>query len=218
MKAILMSIQPQWCELIANGKKTIEVRKTRPKLETPFKCYIYCSGGRLLYENFPHGNMSREIKLANYRYARQSHALNGKVIGEFVCVRINKYQGRLSTYAETPYRNKYISPDKLAKTCLSIGEINDYLNGKNAYLWHISDLKIYEKPRELSKFYKPLRFDGDYVICGTEREMKDIEEWDCQTLFDIPQNTPCDLAHCSKLKDFYRITKAPQSWCYAESC
>ena len=42
-KAVLISIQPKWCELISNGKKTIEVRKTRPMLETPFKCYIYCT-------------------------------------------------------------------------------------------------------------------------------------------------------------------------------
>ncbi len=42
-KAILISIKPQYCELIANGKKTIEVRKTKPKLEPPFKCYIYCT-------------------------------------------------------------------------------------------------------------------------------------------------------------------------------
>lgn len=42
-KAVLISIRPGWCEKIANGEKTIEVRKTRPKLETPFKCYIYCT-------------------------------------------------------------------------------------------------------------------------------------------------------------------------------
>ncbi|MGN0539812.1 MAG: ASCH domain-containing protein [Candidatus Fimenecus sp.] len=42
-KAVLMSIQPRWCELIANGKKTLEVRKTKPKLSTPFKVYIYCT-------------------------------------------------------------------------------------------------------------------------------------------------------------------------------
>ena len=47
MKSILISIQPKWCELIASGKKTIEVRKTRPKLETPFKCYIYETKGKL---------------------------------------------------------------------------------------------------------------------------------------------------------------------------
>lgn len=43
MKSVLISIKPQYCELIASGKKTVEVRKRRPKLQTPFKCYIYCT-------------------------------------------------------------------------------------------------------------------------------------------------------------------------------
>lgn len=42
-KAVMLSIRPRWVQKIANGKKTIEVRKTKPKLETPFKCYIYCT-------------------------------------------------------------------------------------------------------------------------------------------------------------------------------
>ena len=41
-KAVLISIKPKWCELIADGEKTIKVRKTKPKLKPPFKCYIYC--------------------------------------------------------------------------------------------------------------------------------------------------------------------------------
>lgn len=36
MKAVLISIKPTWCAKIASGEKTIEVRKTKPKLETPF--------------------------------------------------------------------------------------------------------------------------------------------------------------------------------------
>ena len=44
-KAVMLSIRPKWCEKIASGEKTIEVRKTRPKLETPFKCYIYETQG-----------------------------------------------------------------------------------------------------------------------------------------------------------------------------
>ena len=40
-KAVLISIRPEWCDKIASGRKTIEVRKTKPKLDTPFKCYIY---------------------------------------------------------------------------------------------------------------------------------------------------------------------------------
>ncbi len=43
MKAVLISIRPKWCEKIISGEKTIEVRKTRPKMDTPFKCYIYCT-------------------------------------------------------------------------------------------------------------------------------------------------------------------------------
>lgn len=43
MKSVMLSIKPKYCELIASGRKTIEVRKTKPKVETPFKCYIYQS-------------------------------------------------------------------------------------------------------------------------------------------------------------------------------
>lgn len=42
-KAVLISIHPEWCSQIENGLKTIEIRKTRPKISTPFKCYIYCT-------------------------------------------------------------------------------------------------------------------------------------------------------------------------------
>ena len=49
-KAVMLSIRPKWCEKIISGEKTVEVRKTRPKLETPFKCYIYCTVGRAGYD------------------------------------------------------------------------------------------------------------------------------------------------------------------------
>ena len=50
MKAVLISLRPKWCEKIASGEKKIEVRKTRPKLQTPFKCYIYCTAERAGYD------------------------------------------------------------------------------------------------------------------------------------------------------------------------
>ena len=43
MKNVLISIRPQWCEKITSGEKTIEVRKTAPKCEVPFKAYVYCT-------------------------------------------------------------------------------------------------------------------------------------------------------------------------------
>lgn len=147
-KAIMLSIQPKWCELIASGEKTIEVRKTRPKIETPFKCYIYQTKAKAYFDK------RLGYSCENLSFVNGKPLYHQKIIGEFVCDRIDKYYGRLTTYTETPYKNKYISPEELALTCLSIGEINDYLNGRNAYLWHISDLKIYDNPKELGEFCK----------------------------------------------------------------
>lgn len=75
MKSVLISIKPKDCELIANGSKTIEVRKTRPKIEIPFKCYIYCT----------HSGVTVKERDRNI-YTDFS----GKVIGEFVCDGITK--------------------------------------------------------------------------------------------------------------------------------
>ena len=41
MKAILISIKPEWCDKIFSGEKTVEVRKVAPKLKPPFKVYVY---------------------------------------------------------------------------------------------------------------------------------------------------------------------------------
>lgn len=72
MKSVLIAIQPKWCELIASGKKTIEVRKTAPKLQTPFKCYIYCTLSG-----------SNEIaKDLNKWYQKKWYNKKGKVIPE----------------------------------------------------------------------------------------------------------------------------------------
>ena len=85
MKSVLISIQPKWCELITSGKKTVEVRKTKPKLETPFKVYIYCTnakGQAFFTEQVYKGEKG------NYAIP---HLGNGKVIGEFVCNGIIHY-------------------------------------------------------------------------------------------------------------------------------
>lgn len=75
-KAVLISIRPEWCEKIINGEKTIEVRKTRPKLQTPYKCYIYCTAGNLSYKT-PNGMIC--------------HCCGCReVIGEFTCDEITR--------------------------------------------------------------------------------------------------------------------------------
>ena len=133
-KAVMLSIRPKRCEKIVNGEKTIEVRKTRPKLQTPFKCYIYCT------MDHPYISVScGELDKLNYRTNTVGRR-NGKVIGEFTCDRI---------YELAPLNH---APDDVEKqACLTREEIVSYLKG-TGYGWHISDLRIYDAPRELSGF------------------------------------------------------------------
>lgn len=148
MKSVLISIRPEWVEKIANGEKTIEVRKTAPNLKTPFKCYIYCTKTTKKSEPLlvdKDGTMG----FADYRNAdgkRDCFVAEGKVIGEFICDR---------TYEFTYNHNvgEYnIGGDSLKRTCLTYCKLENYGKGKDLYGWHISDLKIYDKPKELSEF------------------------------------------------------------------
>lgn len=126
-KAVMLSIRPKWCEKIASGEKTIEVRKTRPKLDTPFKCYIYCSQS---------GD------------ARRLVGERGKVIGEFMCYATIPISVE---YSDPSHR---MAQRDFPFTGMTDKQIIDYLgNGKMGYGWHISDLKIYDTQKELTEFH-----------------------------------------------------------------
>lgn len=128
-KAVLISIRPEWVEKIANGEKTLELRKTEPKLETPFKVYIYCTAGNLSYE------------VSNGMFCNIS---GGRVVvGEFVCDKIGIIWG--GGYLKMP-------ESAFAGSCLNMYQIDTYLDGKDGHFWHISKLEIYDAPKPLSKF------------------------------------------------------------------
>lgn len=149
MKAVLISIQPQLCGLIASGKKTIEVRKSAPK-EVPFKAYIYMTATK------------ERCRFWEYITAYQNNKgdiLNGsqKVIGEFICDKVIKTCGwRLR--GNTGWCAKRTEAEEKFPTlaCLTIDEIVEYAGGEGSEVsgWHISDLKIYDKPKELGEFRK----------------------------------------------------------------
>ena len=163
MKSVLISIQPKWCELIASGKKSLEVRKTRPKLETPFKVYIYCTQGDKS-KALLGGNPMRIVTCTDYRVAIPvgCYIGNGKVIGEFVCDWIGTV-GWISNPNKKDWKDDFNK-----ETCLTNRETYKYTKGDKFYEWHISDLVIYDKPRELSEFHKPimptgLRYENDII-------------------------------------------------------
>ena len=173
-KAVMISIRPKWCEKICNGEKTIEVRKTRPKLETPFKCYIYCT------MDHPYISVScGELDKLNYRTNTVGRC-NGKVIGEFICDLI---------YGLAPLNH---APDDVEQqACLTREEIVRYLKGVG-YGWHISGLKIYDKPKDMGEFKALCKVDADCCACPYYNYTK----MDC---------------------DGRTINRPPQSWCYVEN-
>lgn len=150
-KAVLISLRPEWCEKIISGEKTIEVRKTRPKMNPPFKCYIYKCG-------------------------------NGKVVGEFLCDQI--IEDRTYGHNEEFYR----------AACMSAYDAAAYAMQSPMYGWHISNLKIYDTPKELIEFH-------------TWKKCKSCNKSGYESTACIYDEN-CIIPAA--------ITKAPQSWCYVE--
>lgn len=199
-KSVLISIQPYYVFLIiakAMGwdipqEKTVEVRKTIPRdKDWNRKAIVYCSKNKKSFAKIP-----RE-------YQPLMESFLGKVIAEFVC-------DEIVSFGFTPYNHgEYmVSGDKekkrdvLKESCLSFNDMYEYIGEEFGYAWHISDLKIYNKPKELSEFYK-----------------KDFEEaystW--EDLFSIGVPTGCVVQYPPEPKEEdYIIKRPPQSWCYVE--
>jgi len=186
-KAVLISIRPKWVEKIASGEKTIEVRKTKPKLETPFKCYIYCTNIRpfLVWGDVFRGAWFTEFtRISGYSRAEADKiwdVFNGHIAGEFTCDRI---------YKLAPLNH---APDDVEKqACLTREEIVNYLKG-TGYGWHISNLRIYDSPRELTEFRRLCPNDLYCEACAMYSNNGGI----CNN-GALPLRRP------------------PQSWCYVE--
>jgi len=130
MKSILISIRPEWVAKILNGEKTIEIRKSAPKCDLPIDVYIYCTKGDKNYL------MLRNIVNDPFTL------INGKVVGKFRLKRIDCLR---FGWEHNPYFSGIGSA-----TCLSVKETKSYLGGKTGYLWHISDLEIFDEPIPLA--------------------------------------------------------------------
>ena len=166
MKAVLMSIKPKWCELIFSGEKTVEVRKTAPKLELPFKVYVY--------------RTKDKVGKAIINEVLNSVYGGGKVIGEFVCDKVIKYGYDVISCAKFEVNGAYVKEENRynAGACLSAEEMYEYSNGKSLYGWHITAPKLYDTPKELSEFRKPdepfhtaeINENGNVVFCDGYEE------------------------------------------------
>ena len=153
-KAVLISIRPKWCRKIASGEKTIEVRKTRPKLAPPFKCYIYCTREKhLAFMQNQTGTNLISCLDAETAIPVGGFMGNGKIIGEFICDRIYELETR------SPGGSYYVKGENQPTTnavarqsCLTLRDMHEYLKAAKGYGWHISDLVIYDMPKALESF------------------------------------------------------------------
>ena len=189
MKSVLISIKPEWVGKITSGKKTIEVRKSAPK-EVPFKAYIYMTKKKPYMLTFA-GNGKMRVH-------------NGMVIGEFICDKVYNIEPIFSFYDcysgyddfsdFSSFEDYSIDNERLKKTCLTRQELYIYGKEKTLYGWHITDLKIYDKPKELSEFKTP----------PCDKPEKACEK--CKYLYEVD---------CFE-ENGREIIRPPQSWCYVE--
>lgn len=201
-KAVLYSIRPEYCKLILDRKKTVEVRKSIPKLDVPFKCYIYCTYGFGLIEYkdevLPNHLLSQKVT-ANKKW---DNCCNGKVIGEFICDEIYQYStGNIEGI-------NISEEDMKTMSCLTRQELIDYefssspkdfcMYRVGLYGLHIFNLVIYDEPKELTSFYRPCPYE----------ENDDISCYLCDKSGRRPDNADLDC--------FYYCEKPPQSWYYVE--
>ena len=184
MKEVMISIHPKWVHKILDGKKTVEVRKTVPKIETPFKCYIYMTSG---------GHEWRDpFSTAVVPPSGEMYCGAMRVVAEFICDRICTIAYTMDGFADVV---------DCETSCLMPKDFIEYGKGKPLYGWHISDLKVYDKPKILRAFRNPCKeYEKDYPQCGNCDFYHSMGEY--------PAECGCDGAK--------PLIRPPQSWCYVE--
>lgn len=171
MRAIMISDKAKWCALMMNGIKKIEVRKESvgkavQKLidENGYAdIYVYCSKGKpnlwLPYEyDCFKLDISSQPYLSDKPIIDCDYKMNGKVVFKFRCYKVEEIliKPNGNYYTSTLSNNKL-----LIQSCLSQKEMFEYTSWHiskisgcwiGGYAIHISDLEIFDKPKELSEF------------------------------------------------------------------
>ena len=204
-KAVLISIRPEWCEKIINGQKTIEVRKTRPKIETPFKCYIYET--KAINHQKIIVDLDGEMPTV---YAKGK----GKIIGEFICDSIE------TIGVPFPAFQNQMRKEIIEQSCMGYSELHFYAGHRSLYGWHISDLVIYDKPKDIRQVAivdkEAVKMCPHRVRVGQSDAVTKHNGWikggygcEKEYAWEVAYEY-CDSCRCKPLN------RPPQSWCYVE--
>lgn len=163
-KSVLISLSPYWYYLIGEGIKTIEVRKTIPKSpDWDKQVYCYMAKDKKSFAQIPK------------EFQEKYRAHIGRVGMRWTCDKVYNITPVPYYEEETGYKIPQVVLDG---SCLFAHDIIKYLTCKdyrrNAYGWHISDLKIYDTPKELGEFLTP---SGTGGVCGNHYLSRPPQSW-----------------------------------------
>lgn len=199
---ILLSIKPEYVEKILNGDKTIEIRKSMPRCELPIKVYLYCTKGQELWGdgtgNTWYGIAEDEDMERIFELTPTLARLNCKVVAEFTLNKVDCLKSVRYKLYGTHYQYNEVSDEILTKSCFTQEQVLNYTNGNDLYAWHIDNLIIYDKPKELSDFKKE-----------NKCHYANYEEGCC-----FEHCTFFDLKDCDG--KYSKITVAPQNYMFVE--
>ena len=196
-QAVLISIKPGWCSAIANDNKTLEIRKTRPKLEPPFKVYIYCSD--------PHTKDPNKL-LETHGTDGKIRRANGNVFAEFICDRIDDYDLPYPAYQHE------LDQAMCEAACVDYWMLHRYVgSGRCFYAWHISELKIYEEPLSLDLF-RSWSAQPEKLLPCRNGKLCDYAAFDFVDGKEVCLQDH-DITTCP-FRPETTVRRPPQSWCY----
>lgn len=150
---ILVSIKPYYYYLIAEEKKKIEVRKMALK-NLPQDIAFYMSKDEKSFAKIP--------KEFQEKYRKHFGKVGMRVVCDKVYNLVNAFGGIVFADENLNQLDPQLFRDM---SCLTDEQTADYLGDKDGYGWHISNLKIYGCPKELSEFSRPCSYAGLCFSC-----------------------------------------------------
>ena len=180
MRAIMKKIKSNTCANIMNLIQSILVIKDKREASAIQKLideygyaeiYGYCSKSNkyhwYLQERYDH---STDETLGHstpyYTYVKVSKImtprLDGKVLFKFRCYKVEE----IGMWNYSEYGTPTLMENSLCiYSCLNFLELRDYIKDKPAYAIHISNLEIFDEPKELGEFKIPCDFKCPELGC-----------------------------------------------------
>lgn len=136
------------------------------------KLLLYCTKAKpYLWQERDENNNKLNNFLTSNIFGKTVNFLNGKIVAECECQKVEEihissekrlgeetkyhiYSSKEDEDLGNYYREDYIEKE----TCLKCNEISNYLNKGRGYFLHLSNVKVFDKPKDLSEY---LIFDGN---------------------------------------------------------